>query len=75
MIYAPPCREKNVDETVGVWFIFGEHTDGTVDICDGTRDVAVKIPHQLANQIISAQADFRERLYALVAADREAARE
>ncbi len=66
MIYPPPCREKYVDETVGVWFVFGEHMDGTVDVSDGTRDVATKVPRDLADKLIALQAEFRERIYALV---------
>lgn len=56
-------KQKYIDELVGVWFIFGEHADGCVDISDGTRDVFEHIPRDHAERLCVIQADFRERLY------------
>lgn len=56
-------REKYIDEAVGLYFIYGEYPDGTVDISNGRDDVFKAIPRDLAEMIVSSQATFREELY------------
>lgn len=66
MIYEKPCRDKYVDEAVGIWFIFGEHQNGTVDVSDGTQDVARNVSRETAEKLCQIQKEFRHRIYALV---------
>jgi hypothetical protein len=62
-------KQKYIDERTGVWFIFGEHADGSVDISDGDNDVFEHIARELAENLCAEQAKFREALYALVAGE------
>lgn len=66
MIYDKPCREKYIDETVGIWIILGERSNGTVDITDGTRDIAYGISRETAEKLCDLQEKFRESIYDLV---------
>lgn len=61
-----PMRQKYVDETVGVWIIFGEHMDGTVDVSDQRRDVFEGLPRDVAEKVCAAHDEFREKLYAIL---------
>ncbi len=61
-----PCREKYVDEAVGIYSVFGTHPNGTVDVADGQRDVFVSLPPEVAAQVIEAHDTFRHRLYELL---------
>lgn len=61
-----PMREKYIDEKVGVWFIFGTHPDGTVDINDGQKDIFEKLPKDVAEKLCDWQASFRIRVYQLI---------
>lgn len=57
-------REKYIDEQVGgIWFIFGEHEDGSVDISNGTNDVFTKIPLDKALKLVDIRYKFLEELY------------
>ncbi len=60
-----PMREKYVDESIGVWFIFGKHPDGTVDINDGNRDVPAftGIQREAAQLLCEAHDRFRKEVY------------
>lgn len=66
MIWPAPCREKYIDEAVGIWFILSENSDGTVSVCDGDRDIAIQVPRELAEKLCSMQREFRENLYAVL---------
>jgi hypothetical protein len=61
-----PMREKYVDEAAGIWMIFGEHPDGTVDVNDGNRDVFVGIPKEAAEKIVEAHYLFMKDLYEIL---------
>jgi hypothetical protein len=61
-----PMREKYVDEAAGVWIIFGEHRDGTVDVSDQRRDVFEGLPRDAAEKVVAAQDEFRAKLYAIL---------
>jgi len=57
-------RQKYIDEVVGgVWFLFGEHEDGTVDISNGTDDVFIKLPLKQALKLIEIRSRFLDELY------------
>lgn len=45
-------------ERFPVWFEFGKHSDGTVDIADVEGDVFIRVPAQLATQLIEARNYF-----------------
>lgn len=66
MIYPAPCREKYVDETVGVWMVWGKYEDGNVDVSDQDKTIARRVPLELAEKLVALQAEFREKIYALV---------
>ena len=57
-------REKYVDEAVGIWIIFGEHRDGTVDVADQQKDVFTSLPRDKAEKLVELQEEFRQKLYA-----------
>lgn len=59
-------RQKIVDERVGVWKVFGEHPDGTVDVTDNDHDVFVSMPRELADRVIAAHDLFRDHLYEIL---------
>jgi hypothetical protein len=61
-----PMREKYVDQKVGIWIVFGEHPDGTVDVNDGMQDVFEGIPKEAALKVIAAHDEFREKLYEIL---------
>jgi hypothetical protein len=57
-------RQKYIDEAVGgVWFIFGEHEDGSVDISNGTNDVFTKLSLDQALKLVEIRDEFLEKLY------------
>ena len=58
-----PMKQKYVDEAVGVYFPFGMHTNRTVDVSDGQRDVFESLPQEAAEAVCAAQSEFRHRLY------------
>jgi hypothetical protein len=47
-----PVKEKYIDEETSVlsrWMVFGEHKDGTVDVCDAQgNDIFTRVPAPLA---------------------------
>jgi len=58
-----PWRPKYLfDETfiLNSWLIFGEHTDGTVDITDAANDIFENVPRSIAEEIIAARDTFLE---------------
>jgi hypothetical protein len=59
-------RENSIDRRIGVWHVFGEHADGTVDVSDGSRDVFTELPRDIADKVIAAHDYFREELYRLL---------
>jgi hypothetical protein len=59
-------REKYVDEAVGIYTVFGWWGDGTVCISDGQRDVFEGVPEDIAEKVVAAQAEFRQKLYDLL---------
>jgi hypothetical protein len=59
-------KEKYIDEQVGCWFIFGEYPDNTVDINNSIGTVLSQIPKGIAEEIVEAQHQFREKLYHLL---------
>jgi hypothetical protein len=61
-----PMREKYVDEAARVWAIFGVHSNGSVDVSDGNRDVFIGLSPDVAEQVVAAQARFRAELYLLL---------
>lgn len=58
-----PMREKYVDEAVGIWVIFGENRDGTVDVADQQKDIFQSLPRDKAQKIVNLQQEFRDKLY------------
>lgn len=60
-----PMREKYVDEAVGIFTIFGVRV-GAVDVSDGARDVFYGLPRDVAEQVVAAQEEFRDKLYKLL---------
>jgi hypothetical protein len=48
-----------IDQAVGdIWFMFGEHANGCVDLNDGTNDVFTHITKDQAEKLIAARARF-----------------
>ncbi len=45
-------REKYVEESFPMWFIFGEDLNGLVDVSDGNVDVFVGITREVADTLI-----------------------
>lgn len=57
-------REKYIDEhTGGLWFIFGERGDGTVDVADSRGDVFTSLDRKTADEVIALRDDFMAKLY------------
>lgn len=49
----------HIDRVAGeLWFIFGEHTDGCVDVSDGRDDVFEHIPRAKAERLVELRAEF-----------------
>jgi len=61
-----PMREKYVDEVVGLYTVFGVHEDRSVDVSDGSRDVFTGLPLDVAEKVIAAHDEFREKLYEIL---------
>lgn len=62
-----PMSEKELDRIVPYWFIFGIHPeDGTVDIAKNSEDVFTELPPDIANQVVAARDEFKEKLYHLL---------
>lgn len=61
-----PMREKYVDEAVGIFMVFGVHSDGTVDVSDTQRDVFTRLPEDAAEKVVAVQAEFRAKLYKIL---------
>ena len=56
-----PCKEKYLDEEtpeLAYWFIFGEYSDGTVDVYNGTSDIFNRVPVDKAYEILEARDIF-----------------
>lgn len=56
-----PFREKYLDETpmLAPWMIFGQSADGTrVDISNGTDDMFVYVPRDVAERLVAARDVF-----------------
>lgn len=56
-------KQKYIDEKVGVYIIFGQRADGTVDVNDGNSDIFEGVTKEQAEKIVAAQERFREELY------------
>lgn len=61
-----PMRKKYVDEAVGVWMVFGEHADGSVDVSDQSRDAFQALSRETAEKVVALQAEFLEKLYGVL---------
>ena len=61
-----PMSEKTVDRVTKIWFVFGTHGDGTADVNDGTQDVFVGLPPDVALKVTEAHDEFREKLYSIL---------
>jgi hypothetical protein len=59
-------REKYVDEAVGIYRGWGTHLDGSVDVSGGQCTVFVGLPRDVAEKVIAAHDEFREKLYTLL---------
>lgn len=59
-------RQKYIDEAVGVFFEFGVHPDGRVDVATQDGDKFCGLPKAVAREVIDAQAEFREKLYRIL---------
>lgn len=66
MTWLKPTKTKYVDEAVGVYFQFGVHADGRVDVATVHGDVFVGLTKYDAARVVEAQAEFREKLYAIL---------
>lgn len=56
-----PFKRKYIDSETPVtneWVVFGHHDDGTVDISDGTDDIFVHVPPDVAETLIEARRQF-----------------
>lgn len=56
-----PFRQKYIDEETdlfSIWYIFGEHPDGWVDIANPAGDVFTKVPKDVAERIVAARQKF-----------------
>lgn len=62
-------NEKYIDERVGVWFEFGVHSDGRVDVSDGEGDILCSLRKDVAQKIIREQQKFRSALYEILSAE------
>ena len=65
-----PMREKYIDEIVGgIWFIFGEHIDGKVDIADANGDVLTHLTKETAKRLIEIRDEFLRSIYEVIGYD------
>jgi hypothetical protein len=66
----PFASERTIDKAVGIWFVFGENPGNqTVDISDGRDDTLFSgLPRDVAERMVDAQEEFREKLYRIVGA-------
>lgn len=54
-----PMREKYIDEILGIWTIFGTHSDGTVDIADQNKDIFTNLDRATAEYLIDLHDKFK----------------
>ena len=65
-------REKYIDEKVGgIWFIFGEHKDGKVDLANSDGDIFTHLTKEQADKIIEARVKFLKSLYSIIGSETE----
>ena len=57
----PESDQAMRGEDLKIWFVFGEDSDGTVDIADVDSDVAVHLPRDVAECIIERHNQEIER--------------
>jgi hypothetical protein len=60
IIENPTFTEKYLEEgrrVLNDWFIFGSHSDGSVDVADQYGDIFVNVPKNLARELV----DLRHR--------------
>ena len=55
--YKPKYLTEETRE-LAMWFVFGTHPDGTVDVVDPFGDVLVKVPPEMAARLIKARDAF-----------------
>lgn len=66
-----PMKQKYVDEAVGVWSSWGTSgPKGTADINDGRKDVFTALPDEAVSLAVSAQSEFRQRLYEIMCGEK-----
>ena len=53
---APPS--KHDEKLSGIWFEFGVHPDGTVDVSDSNGDVVIGCPKTVADKLIELRWKF-----------------
>lgn len=58
-------KRKYLEERYGNYFIFGTHENGNVDVSDGTNDVAVNQPIDVANRLIEQHTAMLDMIEAL----------
>lgn len=56
----------DVDEKIGVWFVYGRYSSGKVDISNGVNDIFTHIPQDVANELCKMQEEFRNRVYNVI---------
>lgn len=57
-----PIMQKRLDEETlefGRWFVWGEHPDGTVAVCNSNdADIALHMPREKAERLVAVREDF-----------------
>lgn len=56
-----PIKPKYLDEETPMfarWFIWGEYSDGTVDVVSGSTDIFDRVPREKALRIVAARETF-----------------
>lgn len=60
-------REKEIDRrTGGIWYEFGIHSDGCVDVAQENGDVFEHVPKDVAVRVSAARDKFLNELYELL---------
>jgi hypothetical protein len=61
--YVAGKRPSKYNNTLSAhWFVFGTHSDGTVDVAEDASDVVVNVPKEIAEELIACRQVFLDKI-------------
>ena len=63
--------DDQAEAILPAWFIFGEHADGAVDVCDKNGEVLFRLPRDVAERLIRERDESIRKVLDLLCEMRE----